>query len=368
MEFTGNVRPPSHNNDPAVFLYSLMAFFSFLYGIGIRFRLWAYRTGLFKRGSLPGFVVSIGNITCGGTGKTPATLMLAKWASDEGYKVGILSRGHGGKYRTKVHVVSDGKDIRSDSLLSGDEPILLARELKGIPVILSKKRYLAGMYAHRKYGTDFFILDDGFQHLELKRDIDLVLIDARSPFGNCRVLPAGPLREPVDQLQRADAFIITRSGIGDAAKRSRELLEKRFPSIPIFSADHQPVKLIFPDQNEDRSPDFLKDKRVLAFAGIANPEAFRETLIKLGTAPVYFKSFRDHHRFKREEIEDLILKAEKVGADYILTTEKDWMRIAPFAIGCPKMAYLRIEFRFPTGNKGLFRMINDEMIKKREHK
>ena len=342
-----------------------MAFFSFLYGIGIRFRLWAYRTGLFKGRSLPGFVLSIGNITCGGTGKTPATIMLAKWASDEGYRVAVLSRGHGGKYRTKVHEVSDGKDIKSNSLLSGDEPILLARELKGIPVILSKKRYLAGMYAHKKYGTDFFILVDGFQHLELKRDLDLVLIDARSPFGNCRILPAGPLREPVDQLQRADAFIITRAGIGDAAKRSGEILEKRFPSIPIFSADHQPVKLIFPHRNEYRSPDFLKDKRVLAFAGIAYPETFRETLINLGTAPVYFKGFRDHHRFKREEIEDLILKAEKVGADYILTTEKDWVKIAPFAIICPKMACLCIEFRFQAGNNCLFRMIKDEVIKKR---
>lgn len=358
-------RPTTHNNEQTVFLYSLMAFFSFLYGIAIRFRLLAYREGLFKERSLPGFVVSIGNITCGGTGKTPATLMLAKWASDEGYRVAILSRGHGGKYRSKVHEVSDGKNIKSDSLLSGDEPLLLARELKGIPVILSKKRYLAGMYAHRKHGTNFFILDDGFQHLELKRDLDLVLIDAGSPFGNCRVLPAGPLREPVDQLQRADAFVITRAGDGDAAKRTSKILEERFPSIPTFSADHRPVKLIFPHQNEDQSPFFLKDKRILAFAGIAYPEAFRETLSKLGADPVYFKSFRDHYRFKREEIEDLILKAEKAGADYILTTEKDWMRIAPFAIVCPKMAYLCIEFRFLAGDKGLFRMIKDGMIKKR---
>jgi len=146
----------------------LLAAFSVLYSLGLKFRFLAYRYGFFKRKSLPGFVVSVGNLTVGGTGKTPATVMLAKWALNQGYQVAVLSRGHGGRYKSKVFEVSDGKNISDDPTETGDEPYLLAKNLPGVPVVLSKKRYLGGLFAREKFGTDFFILDDGFQHLELE--------------------------------------------------------------------------------------------------------------------------------------------------------------------------------------------------------
>ena len=142
-----------------------LALLSFLYGLGVRLRVKAYR-GMKKR-SLPGFVVSIGNLTVGGTGKTPSVCMLAEWALGEGYRVAVLTRGYGGRYKTKVLEVSDGNDIKVGPAEGGDEPYLLAKKLHGVPVIISKKRYLSGLLAYKKFGTDFFILDDGFQHLAL---------------------------------------------------------------------------------------------------------------------------------------------------------------------------------------------------------
>jgi len=189
-----------HQKETSGLLSVVLAFFSVLYGAGVKLRLRAYSGGLFKRKSLPGVVVSIGNLTVGGTGKTPAVIMLAKWALNEGFRVALLSRGYGGRYRKKVLEVSDGNSIKADPRDAGDEPYLLAKKLSGIPVVVSGKRYAAGIFAHEKFGCNFFILDDGFQHMELRRDLDLALIDAEKPFGNGHLLPRGPLREPVDQL------------------------------------------------------------------------------------------------------------------------------------------------------------------------
>lgn len=340
---------------------AVLAPFSILYDMGVRIRLSAYRRGLLKRRSLPGFVVSIGNLTTGGTGKTPAVIMLAKWASNEGYKAAVLSRGYGGQYKGDILEVSDGSAIKADPLESGDEPYLLAKKLTGIPVVISKKRFKAGLFAHKKFGCNLFILDDGFQHMELKRDMDLALMDASNPFGNGRLLPWGPLREPADQLGRADAFIITRFNENNSGDKIVSFLKEKFPSSPIFYGDHLPEKVVFPYSNEVHEPEFLKGKRVLAFAGIARPEAFRETLIRVGADLVYFRGFKDHYKFKRDEIQALIQIKEKRGADYLVTTEKDWMRIASFASIYPDIAYLCIQFTLLSGKDDFFRMIKDEI-------
>ncbi len=336
-----------------------LAFFSILYGVGCRFRLWAYSKGVFKRRSLPGFVVSIGNLTTGGTGKTPAVVMLARWARSKGYHVAILSKGYGGRYKGKVLEVSDGSRIKANPRESGDEPYLLAKKLPGIPVVISGKRFLAGLFAHKKFGCDFFILDDGFQHLDLKRDLDLVLIDSDNPFGNGHLLPWGPLREPFNQLARADASILTRVSPHGPGERALDFLKETFPTIPMFRADHLPSSVVFPHKNEVREPGFLKGKRTLAFAGIAKPEVFRHTLIGLGADVVYFKGFKDHYQFKRGEIQALIQMKEKLGAQYLLTTEKDWMRMASSAPVYPDMAHLCLEFVLLSDQDGFFRIIKD---------
>jgi tetraacyldisaccharide 4'-kinase len=311
-----------------------------------------------KKKELPGFVLSIGNVTVGGTGKTPATLMMAEWAIERGYKVAVLSRGYGGSYKTKVFIVSDKDDIRAGPDKAGDEPYLLAKRLKGVPVIISKNRYLAGLTAHEKFGSDLFILDDGFQHLNLKRDLDLLLISASNPFGNGHLLPWGPLREPIRQLGRADAFIFTR--VGEISKRdeSLETLIKKVSSKPFFMGDHVPEKILFPFNHRSLNPEFLRGKRVVAFAGIAKPKEFRDTLINLGVELVSFKSFKDHHRFSTDDIRGLVTSKEKGRADYLLTTEKDWMRLEGMESEYSDLAYLTIRFSLRSGEDEFFNMVD----------
>ena len=347
--------------------FPLLAFFSFLYGVGVRFRLAAYNRRLFKRRSLPGFVVSIGNLTTGGTGKTPAVVMLAKWAQGEGYRVAVLSRGYGGQYKGGILEVSDGNRIKADPQQTGDEPYLLARKLSGIPVIISRRRFLGGLFAHGKFGTDFFILDDGFQHLELKRDLNLALIDATDPFGNGHLLPWGPLRESVGQLARADALILTRFNRNGSGDSPPGFLKGKFPGAPIFCADHLPSSIVFPYLDKVHEPGLLRGKRVLAFAGIARPEVFKDTLMRLGADLVYFRGFRDHYQFKQDEIRALIQMKERFGAQYLLTTEKDWVRMASFAPACPDMAYLCVKFALlPGQDDDFFKIIKDGIGKERK--
>lgn len=348
-----------HQKESSGILSVVLETLSFLYGAGVRLRLRAYRGGVFKRQSLPGFVVSIGNLTVGGTGKTPAAIMLARWAFKEGFRVALLSRGYGGRYQKKVLEVSDGNRIKADPRDAGDEPYLLAKNLSGIPVVISEKRYAAGIFAHENFGCNFFILDDGFQHLELRRDLDLVLIDAERPFGNGRLLPRGPLREPIGQLARADACIITRCGVQGSGAPPPNFLGDESPPIPFFYADHLPKKVDFPFLDEIHEPGILDGKKVAAFAGIARPEVFKQTLVELGADIVYFKGFKDHYIFRQDEIRKLIDMKEKLDARYLITTEKDWVRMASVAPACHDMAYLCIEFEMLSDRDGFFGMIKD---------
>lgn len=335
-----------HTQDNPRLWSPLLAFLSFLYGLGVRGRLWGYKSGLLKRNTLPGFVVSIGNLTAGGTGKTPAVAMLAKWAREEGYRVAVLSRGYGGRYRSKVLEISDGSTIKAHPRESGDEAYLLAEHLRGVPVVLSRKRFLAGKFAHEKYRTDFFILDDGFQHLSLGRDLDIVLIDAVSPFGNGHLLPWGPLREPVGELGRANVFIITRTRGGKKGSRAAELLKERFPATPVYYSDHVPERVVFPSKRRSHDHRFLRGKRVIGFAGIAKPKEFKDTLLSLGAEVVGFQTFPDHHPFNIRQMQALMDLRGDLGAEILITTAKDWARISSFAPYCPELAYLDIEFAF----------------------
>jgi len=335
-----------------------LAFFSFLYGLGIRIRLLTYRKR--KGRSLPGFVVSIGNLIVGGSGKTPAARMLAEWALGEGYTVAILSRGYGGQYKTKAFEVSDGRDLCTGPTEAGDEPYMLGRSLPGVPVVISKKRFLAGMLAHRKFGTNFYILDDGFQHLALNRDLDIVLIDRSNPFGNGRLLPWGPMREPLDQLERADAFIITRSGQKESDLDLNGLLERKFPGRPLFRSDHAPERIFSPNKEEIYGPQILRGKRIAAFAGIARPKGFTETLMNLGCDLIFFKSFPDHHTFTAREIQALVSEKKRLKADYLITTEKDWVRLESMGTKYPDIAYLTIRFHLLYDEDIFFKMVKDK--------
>ena len=363
----------------------LLAFCSAIYGIGVRLRLGMYATGILKGKRLPGFVLSIGNLTAGGTGKTPAVVMLARWAVSQGLRVAVLSRGYGSQAHEDVFEASDGHGVSADVHRAGDEPSLIAKTVPGSPVIISRSRHRAGMYAYEKFGSDVFILDDGFQHLQLERNLNLVLMDATDPFGNGHLLPWGPLREPLNQLRRADAFILTRFNRGNneggrvpvikrtvgedplhdvpPAEKTLAFLKARFPSKPVFCADHSPDEVVFPATGEAHDAGFLKSRRIVAFAGIAHPDYFKEQLAELGADVIEFRGFRDHCAFAVKDLEDMIHSKESGGADYLLTTEKDWMRIAAFAPPYGDLGYLRIRFSLLPDPDGLFRMILNDLKK-----
>lgn len=331
-----------------------LAGLSYLYGLAVRIRIKIYEKK--KKKELPGFVLSIGNLTVGGTGKTPAAAMIADWALKEKYRPAILSRGYGGKHGGKIFEVSDGQHLFCTPAEAGDEPYLLAKKLQGVPVILSKARYEAGLLAHKQHGSNFFILDDGFQHVRLKRDLDLVLLDATSPFGNMHLLPRGPLREPVDHLQRADVFILTRTGHGTNLIMMN-YLQKKFGGKPAFQSEHVPERLVLPNLGLTHGPDFIRGKRVLGFAGIAKPEVFRDTLIKLGAEVAVFKGFRDHHAFTRPEFQVLVAERYRLRADLVVTTEKDYVRLGQLAPTENHLAYLTVRFQIISGVETFFDMI-----------
>ena len=331
-----------HASDRFTPFTPVLALCSLLYSAGVRMHhlAWRFRT----RRTLPGFTVSVGNITVGGTGKTPAACMLAQWAGQEGFRPAVLSRGYGGSHPKKVLEVSDGNAIKAGPGEAGDEPCLMARRLKGVPVVISRDRYDAGTFVHDRYGCDFFILDDGFQHLALERDLDLVLMDGTRPFGNGFLLPWGPLREPAGNLKRAHAFVLTRCDREGEAAEAEGFLDSKFPGKPVFRSRHAPGRVVFPEKGEEQGPESLKGKRVAAFAGIARPKVFQETLEGLGAEVVFFRGFRDHHSYTVEEVQDLAAEKGHCRADYLLTTEKDWVRMEEVVQGIPGMGYLTVEF------------------------
>lgn len=345
--------------DPASMATPFLAPLSCIYGWAVRLRL---RAGRNRTGrSLPGVVISIGNLTVGGTGKTPMACMLAEWAAGEGHPTAVLSRGYGGRNRSGVLIVSDGENLFAGPDQAGDEPYLMARKLKGVPVVISKDRYLAGMEAHKRFQSRLFILDDGFQHTGLSRDLDVVLVDGQKPFGNGHLLPWGPLREPVEHIDRADCIVLTRSGRRPGPFRPPDVLGKIIGDKPVFFEDHAPEKVVFPFRELRADPESLKGKKVLAFAGIARPEAFKRTLLDLGAVLAGFRGFGDHHRFSAKEIHDLMAWKERTGADCLITTEKDWVRLEKEVPEYRDLAYLEIRSELLSGQEDFFRLINERI-------
>ncbi len=294
---------------------------SLLYKIAVKMRLFVYKKGIIKKVKLPGFVVSVGNITVGGTGKTPMVIEIAQWAKEQGYKVAVLSRGYKGDYKGWL-LVSDGVDLITSPKQSGDEPYLIANRLKGVIVAVSKNRYALGFYIWKYYGVNFFILDDGFQYFYLNRDVDIVLVNADKPFGNKRLLPSGPLREPINHISRADICVIT-----DGDHVPQELSAYNLSNLnAVYIAHYMAESLIF--YHDSKMPiHILQNKRVVGFAGISRPIRFKNLLYRLGAKVVFFKGFPDHYWFKEEDINELIYQKNIRNADFILTTEKDWVRI-----------------------------------------
>jgi tetraacyldisaccharide 4'-kinase len=300
---------------------------SFVYGLAVRVRLIGYKVGLFRIKSVPTYVVSVGNITVGGTGKTPFVAMLAEWADENGIRAAILSRGYRGRTGQDFCVVSDGTKVLATADEAGDESVLLAKKISSIPVLISKKRYLAGNLALRRFNPELLLLDDGYQHISLHRNLDILLLDARRQFGNGWLLPRGPLREPLEGIKRADLIVITKCTVEGNGNDMVDFLRKNFPGKPIFRSGQLPDQVIFPLDGRTYLPDFLTGKKVVVFAGLAHPDDFLDMVKSLGAHVIHFKAFSDHHPFTQGEIEELSSWKVASDGDFLLTTEKDWVRI-----------------------------------------
>ncbi|RMF88172.1 MAG: tetraacyldisaccharide 4'-kinase [Nitrospinota bacterium] len=311
------------------FLLTPLSMLAPLYGTGQRVRSWAYRHSLLAQHALPCKVISIGNLTLGGTGKTPFVAYLGRHFSQQGYRVVILSRGYGGKARQEVQVISDGTSLLLHPPLAADEPYMLARKLPQIPVLCGKNRYRVGMYAVRHFSPDLVLLDDGFQHLSLHRDCNILLIDSTVSLDKARLFPRGTLREPLDAIGRADILILTRVE-GPPSPDLLALLRRYNPKAPLYQSRYRPQALFQVDEQRSLPLEMLQGTPVLAFCGIAHPEPFFTLIASLGGKVVDTVAFPDHHWYERTEVSALIRQAQERGAVALVTTEKDGARLFPY--------------------------------------
>ncbi|MGH9841279.1 MAG: tetraacyldisaccharide 4'-kinase [Blastocatellia bacterium] len=294
-----------------------------LYELGVRSRIALYERGILTTHKLQAPVISVGNLTVGGTGKTPCVAFLARLLRDAGHDVAILSRGYKRSSEGRVEV-SNGRDILCEPSESGDEPYLLAKLCPGVRVIVDRDRYAAGRWLEERTKISAFILDDGFQHLRLSRDLDLLLVDASEPLAEAKMVPFGRLREPLAGLRRADAVIVTRSD----RRFDREALEATVtrhcrPRTPVFYARHEMTALRRLDGEERVAPADFMHRPVAAVSGIAKPDHFVNDLSRAGMGIVLRRDLDDHHRYLRGEFALIVESARAAGAEAIIVTEKD---------------------------------------------
>ncbi len=307
-----------------------------IYGLGVRLRNTCYDRGLGRVRRLACPVVSIGNIAAGGTGKTPMAMYVARTLQEMGYRPAVLSRGYKGAAEKDGAVVSNGRHLLCGPSVAGDEAFMMAAQLPGIAVLVGGNRYQSGRRAVGELNADAMVLDDGFQHRRLYRDLDLVLLDARKSPGNQYLLPRGILREPVTALQRSHALVLTRSR---DQNRAPAALRRRYPDKPIFCSNHRPYvagifdgaaplpETVSPSRHgQDLAP--VKNTRVYVFSGIARNREFADMLEQQGVDVAGRQAFSDHHRYSDSELEAIASAAESRAAQMIVTTEKDYVRIA----------------------------------------
>lgn len=309
---------------------------SMIYGALADRRARLYQTGRLSSHQLPCIVISVGNLTTGGTGKTPMVCAIATFLQKKGNRVVVISRGYKGKYEKKGGLVSDTHQMLMHAADAGDEPYLMARQMPGIPVLVGQDRLASGRLAIQKFAPDVIVLDDGFQHLRLKRHVNLLLLDAQHPFGNGHLLPRGKLREPASHITRADALVLTRSTaqIPPYYEHLRQSVKPR----PVFRAFHKAairgeVPAGTPIQNDAMMETDLRTigggdhKRVFAFSGLANNASFIDSVNSLEGNVVKNLDYQDHHIYTIAEMEEIGRLALRFKSHCIATSEKDYMRI-----------------------------------------
>jgi tetraacyldisaccharide 4'-kinase len=330
----------------------------------VKLRRWLYNVRLLRDKTLGVQVIAIGNLTVGGTGKTPVVEKFARELRDAGRNVAILSRGYRSKPppvhvwllnkilfredQTPPRVVSDGKSLLLDSETAGDEPYMLASNLRDVVVLVDKDRVKSGRYAIEKFGCDTLLLDDGFQYWKLRgRRHDVVLVDRQQPFGNEHLLPRGTLREPPSHLARAHTIFITKSDGNTADLRER--IAKLNSTAAVIECVHSPLYFEDVFSGERKGLDFLAGKKVASLSGIAQPESFEQSLVKLGGELVYSKRFADHHRFTQQEVLNVINRSKKRASGVIITTQKDAVRFPKIDRRDLPIFFMRVEIKIVAG-------------------
>lgn len=340
----------------AAFLRALSVLFERI----VRLRFLLYRTRILRDTPLGCKVVVVGNLTVGGTGKTPVVEKMARVMASHGRKVAILSRGYKSKKepllrrilrwlnlasRPAPRIVSDGKNVLLGAEIAGDEPYMLARNLVscGVCVVVDRDRVYAGEYAIRHFGVDVIILDDGMQYLPLRGSINLLLVDKTNPFGNGNLLPRGILREPVEHLKRGSYIFLTKSD-GNPNPALVERIRKYNPDAEIIECTHQPKRLcaVFGDMPDIELGE-MRGRRVATFSGIATPDKFEEFVRRYGARIAYNRRFSDHHRFSEKDLDEVFEGARLASAEFIVTTEKDMVRLSRDLKPPIPIYYLRLE-------------------------
>jgi tetraacyldisaccharide 4'-kinase len=343
------------------FLYGL----SLIYERLVQLRLWLYRKRIFRERALGCLVISIGNLTVGGTGKTPIVEKFARALQKGGRRVAILSRGYKSVPRRSQHglvarlrgaqldlprIVSDGKSLLLDSLTAGDEPYMLANNLKDVVVLVDKDRVKSGLFAIDQMNADTLLLDDGLQYLHLKHRLDIVLIDRQAPFGNEFLLPRGTLREPPRNLRRASYIFITKS-TGESNDELVKRIRRYNRTADIIECAHRPLHLQNVVTGEIAPLQKLRGAFIGSICGIAAPESFEDGLRKLGAKIEIAKRYTDHHRYSEAELQNFINRCIRRDLEMIVTTEKDAVRFPLLNQTEVPIYFLRVEIEILSGHE-----------------
>jgi tetraacyldisaccharide 4'-kinase len=314
-----------------------------LYGAVTRTRLSLYQRGTFRSTALERPVISVGNMTAGGTGKTPLVEWISKTLAGAGKKVCILTRGYGREHPQRQVVVSDGETILATPTEAGDEPYLLASDLLGSAAVISNAdRIAAGRFAIETLGSECFVLDDGFQHLRLARDLNIVTVDATNPWGGGQLLPYGRLREPLSGLSRADCVVLTRCGQMNDTQALRSEIQELIHDRPVFESTMQPVQ------------NLLSGGPIAAFCAVGNPESFFTQLRQAGYELLFEKTFADHHWYTQNDIDELARDATRAGAASLITTAKDAVKLRSLSFPLPWRVF---EIEISIKNEDAFRQL-----------
>jgi tetraacyldisaccharide 4'-kinase len=313
------------------------------YRAALGLRRAVYAVGLRRTRRLSCRVVAVGNLTLGGTGKTPLVELIARELGARGRRVVILSRGYGRHAPRSLRVVADEARVLATPAEAGDEPYLLARRLPGVPVVVGPDRYRAGLLAVARFAPDVLLLDDGFQQMRLRKDVDVVAVDARRPWGHRGLFPRGTLREPPAALGRAHLLVLTYAGGAADPDRAEGEVRRFAPLAPVAHADYEPEAVEDVRAGTVVALDTLRARPALAFAGIAAPARFLDTLTDFGARPRDFVAFADHHAYTPADVAALEARARAAGAEALLTTEKDAVRLG--GLGTLPLFALRVRLR-----------------------